>query len=218
MSRRATVTRTRGSVHWVGYLGEEIPCAVDRRRNGRRGATGRVLPGDEVEIERQSDGTYVISDTRPRRNELAWARTHGRSPVSAANVDCMVIVESAVKPEFNRRVVDRLLAAAKRRGTGALVVVTKCDLTDESLVRSQVARLAEEGVDVVPTSAVSGAGLEAVRARLRGRISAIVGRPGVGKSRLVRALYPGHDPEADPAIATRRAELHPVPGGGYVVL
>jgi len=47
------------------------------------------------------------------------------------------------------------------------------------------------GYDVLPTSVRTGQGIEELRARLKGRISAFCGPSGVGKSSLLNAVQPG---------------------------
>lgn len=47
------------------------------------------------------------------------------------------------------------------------------------------------GYPVLFTSALTGEGLEDLRAALRGRVSAFLGKSGVGKTSLLNALQPG---------------------------
>lgn len=222
MSKRAMVTRTDGSHLWVGFLGEEVPCALHGwRKTEGKSVKGGIIAGDEVEIERLPDDTYVIKGARSRRSQLAWPQ--GAGSVRAANVDQLVIVEATREPDFSRPAVERLLAAARSAPAEALVVVNKCDLESEDLVREWIAPLVEDGVEVLLASAASGRGLEGLRVRLAGRTSAIAGRPGVGKSRLVRAMYPGYDlPETRTAgrrsVTPVSGRFHPLPGGGYLAL
>ena len=81
------------------------------------------------------------------------------------------------------------------------------------------------GYRVFETSALSGAGVEALCVALRGRVSVMVGPSGAGKSSLVRRLVPGSD-LAVGALSRRGGQgrhttsvstLHAFPGGGFVI-
>jgi ribosome biogenesis GTPase len=111
--------------------------------------------------------------------------------VLAANVD-VVLVATSLNRDLNVRRVERFLTAAWESGARPVLVLTKVDLArDPVQVAVAEAQLEEvaAGVPVVATSAVSGAGLDAVRAFLgAGRTVALVGSSGVGKSTLANAL------------------------------
>ncbi len=74
------------------------------------------------------------------------------------------------------------------------------------------------------TSVVTGHGLEGVRAAMEGRVSALSGPSGVGKSSLMNALFPGltlrvgaiSDSVNKGRHTTVGAWLHPLPSGGFV--
>ncbi len=211
-------------------LGEEVPCLPQGRterehREDRHCPRyfGRLVAGDEVVIERLADGTYAVRGVHPRRNEVVWPVARGAGRVRAANLDRLVVVEAVSQPGFSRLALNRQVARHRRATGRPLVVLNKCDLFDGDDIRRWVAPLAEEGLEVLLTSAVDGRGVDRLRSGLAGRVSAIVGRSGVGKTRLVREMFPGYDfPETwVPAGRGGRpvsSRLHPVPGGGYLAL
>ncbi len=94
-------------------------------------------------------------------------------------------------------------------------------LTVESLIE-EFTRL---GYICLPTSAATGAGVEALRGILTGRVTAVAGQSGVGKSSLINAVEPGLNIETRPVSestekgqhTTTYARLHPLAAGGYVV-
>jgi len=162
----------------------------------------------------------------PRRT--AFVRTaagRGSAPqVVAANVDLVLVVDQLGGAARLRRI-ERYLAVAWGSGATPVVVLTKADLCPD--VPAAVARVAEDaiGVDVLPVSSVTGAGLDAVRALLRpGSTAAMVGPSGVGKSSLANAL--AGRPVAGTADVradgrgrhtTTARELHALPGGALLV-
>ncbi len=162
----------------------------------------------------------------PRRT--AFVRTaagRGSAPqVVAANVDLVLVVDSLAVPARLRRI-ERYLAVAWGSGAPPAVVLTKADLCPD--VPAAVAQVAEDaiGVVVLPVSAVTGAGIEAVRGLLvPGCTAAMVGPSGVGKSSLANALA-GRPVAATAGIrgdgrgrhTTTARQLHQLPGGALLV-
>lgn len=132
----------------------------------------------------------MITGIHDRRSQLSRPGFHGYEHVIAANVDQLVMIQSAAQPSFKRRLVERYLVIAHHGGMSPVLVVNKCDLVDGHVVRSWVEPLQTGGMPVLLTSAVTLAGLDALRSCLRARISVLAGQSGVGKSSLIRALYP----------------------------
>ncbi|MGY1856373.1 ribosome small subunit-dependent GTPase A [Modestobacter sp. SYSU DS0290] len=162
----------------------------------------------------------------PRRT--AFVRTaagRGSAPqVVAANVDLVLVVDS-LAGEARLRRIERYLAVAWGSGATPVVVLTKADLCPD--VPAAVAQVAENavGVTVLPVSARTGAGVDAVRALLApGCTAAMVGPSGVGKSSLANALA-GRPVAATAEIrgdgrgrhTTTARQLHQLPGGALLV-
>ena len=172
--------------------------------------------GDRVEItpgEGEEHGW--IHHILPRRNELV------RPPV--ANIDVIVIVAAAATPDPDLMMVDRLLVNARRAGIEAQLVINKCDLDAD---RAEDIARQYRGAQVHPlrVCAETGEGLDALRAALRGKVHALAGQSGAGKSTMINALY-GLSEETGGLSrkiergknTTRQCALIPVPGGGMVL-
>ena len=172
--------------------------------------------GDRVELTPGDEDEHGwILRILPRRNELT------RPPV--ANIDVAVIVAAAAAPEADLSMVDRLMVSARRAGIDVQLVVSKADLAPDAA--ADIARQYRGAkVDPLAVSAVTGAGVEALRARLSGRVHALAGQSGAGKSTLINALY-GLELETGDLSrriergknTTRSCRLIPVPGGGMVL-
>jgi ribosome biogenesis GTPase / thiamine phosphate phosphatase len=188
----------------------------------------KLAVGDEVSIELEpaSEGASIL-DILPRRSQLARRNpggTHGSRTI-VANLDQVVVVFAMVRPEPNDKMLDRFLVIAEANDLAARVVVNKIDLAAEAEARAQFDRYAALGYPVHYTSAVTGHGLEGLHDALRGRVSALSGPSGVGKSSLMNSLYPGLNlrvGEISESVNKGRhttvgALMHPLPDGGFVV-
>lgn len=140
--------------------------------------------------------------------------------VIVANAEQLVIVAAVADPPPRPRLIDRCLVAAYDAGMTPLICVTKTDLSspEDLLTPYQVL-----GVPFVETR--RGGDLAAVRDRLTGRVSVLVGHSGVGKSTLVNELVPGATRTTGSVnVVTGRgrhtstsAYALALPGGGWVI-
>ena len=156
-----------------------------------------VAAGDWVRIRDESE-VGVIQSIEPRRNSLC-RESRGRRHVIVANVDQVVIVGSAAMPDLKPALLDRLLVAAESAGIRPIVCINKIDLIDASRLVPLAGVFSRMGYATVLCSAVTGIGIARLRHELGGRVTAIVGQSGVGKSSLLNSL--------DPSLSLRVAEV-----------
>jgi ribosome biogenesis GTPase / thiamine phosphate phosphatase len=216
-----------GGVYEVELHQGEVVEAVLRGRLKQEQRTGdAVVVGDRVEVCRQGDGGHTIERVADRETELARTAPGGggrRAKVMAANVDQIVVVFAIVRPTPRLRMVDRFLVLAESNGLEAVVVANKTDLgtAEEQAVFGVYESI---GYPVLFTSATTGEGVEALRDRLCGRISALAGPSGAGKSSLLNAVEPGlglrtgavSDAVGKGRHTTVSARLIPLACGGHV--
>jgi ribosome biogenesis GTPase len=126
--------------------------------------------------------------------------------VLAANVELVLVVAALREPRLSVGLVERVVLATQRGGAVPLVVATKLDLCADAEALASLAPLRATGVDVVACSAKTGAGIDELRARVAGRLCALVGHSGVGKSSLLNAL--------DPALALAEGRVRAADGKG----
>ncbi|GGC87026.1 putative ribosome biogenesis GTPase RsgA [Tersicoccus solisilvae] len=199
VGRIVTVDRGRYTTVVDEDTADERVVIAARARELRRTA---IVPGDEVDLVGDVSGT---ADTLARLVRIRDRRTVLRrsaddtDPVErvvVANADQLVIVTAAARPEPRTGFVDRALVAAYDAGIAPLLCLTKADLADPAPFLANYAHL---DLPVVISRAGSAAGeeddaaldpeaIEALRRRLDGRISVLIGHSGVGKSTLVNAL------------------------------
>jgi ribosome biogenesis GTPase len=196
----------------------------------------KLAVGDEVLLERDArDESWAITEILPRRSRLARRAPGGAwgERIVAANVDQVVIVFAAAKPDPHPRMLDRFLVIAEANRLPARIVINKVDLVGERTARQRFVAYEGAGYPVHYTSTCGGEGedgglgLQELRAALGGRVSVFTGPSGVGKSSLLNALFPGANlrvGEISESVNKGRhttvgALMLPLPDeeGGYVV-
>jgi ribosome biogenesis GTPase len=155
----------------------------------------RAVIGDEVLwVEAQGTGGKVVS-VLPRRTCLRRRDHKGREQIVAANLQGVIVVDTASAPPLAPVLLDRYITAATRDGLKVVLCINKIDLGFPDEAKAQVAVRTELGIELLQTSAESGEGIDQIRELVArgGAPWALVGRSGVGKTSLVRELLPGQD-------------------------
>jgi ribosome biogenesis GTPase len=191
----------------------------------------KLAVGDRVRLERDTsgDGAWAIAEILPRRSRLARRAPGGGKGerVIAANVDQVVVMFAAAKPEPHPRMLDRFLVIAEGNDLRARIIINKIELVGDREAHVRFADYERAGYEVHFVSVKEQVGLEEVRQVLAGRVSVVSGPSGVGKSSLLNALQPGlglRVSEISESVNKGRhttvgAFLHPLPApaGGAVV-
>jgi ribosome biogenesis GTPase len=178
-----------GHSYRVAMDGREV-LAVLRGKVKRSEAERKVVVGDQVWLdEPEEGGTWTIAAVEPRRNLLERRVPEGRGarPV-ASNLDRIFVLTASIDPEPIPQLLDRLLALAEANEVPAAVIVNKVDLDPGAAI---IARMRAAGYEVIPVSATTGEGLEALVPQLHGRVSLLTGPSGAGKSSLLNRIEPG---------------------------
>lgn len=166
--------------------------------------------GDLVRVSAGENAEPMIEEIIPRKNELI------RPPL--ANLDLAVLVISACEPSPNAYVIDKLIAVLEYKGIEAVPVFTKPDLAE----CGRLMNIYEEiGYRCFSVNNKTGEGAEPLQAYLKGKISALIGNSGVGKSSLMNLIFPNLGKETGEISkklgrgrhTTREALLVPYEGG-----
>jgi ribosome biogenesis GTPase / thiamine phosphate phosphatase len=181
-----------------------------------------VAVGDWVGL-----GAGLVRVVLPRRSAIVRkaAGPTSESQTLAANVDVAFIV-SSLGPDLEPRRIERYLVTIWESGAVPEIVLTKADRFDDPWEMVASVEAVAIGVPVHVVSAVSGLGLDALRARMSiGETVALIGSSGVGKSTLVnrwagRELMATKETRGDDdegRHTTTHRELIVLPGGGVVI-
>ena len=185
--RGMVVSKDRG--RW-GVVLDEDGTLVTCMRAREMGRTN-VVVGDHVS---------VVGDTSGKKDTLARiVRLEDRTSILrrtaddtdsferivVANADYLLIVSAVADPPPRTGFVERALIAAAVGGLTPLVCLTKSDLADPSAFAAEFRDLDVE----VLTTGVSDS-LDELTEHITGKVSALVGHSGVGKSTLFNRLIP----------------------------
>lgn len=195
MRDEAVVLHGTGGVwHVRASAGAVHEASLRGRVKHERGEASKMAVGDRVVIERASaDDSWAIAEILPRKSQLA-RRSPGGGPgerVVAANLDQVVIVFAAAKPEPHLRMLDRFLVIAEANGLAVLIVINKIELVDEANARAMFADYVTAGYSLHFTSVKQNIGLVSLRDALLHKTSALSGPSGVGKSSLLNSMFEG---------------------------
>ncbi|CAG9465677.1 unnamed protein product [Pedinophyceae sp. YPF-701] len=177
---------------WEGVVGPDgAPWSDDAPPRGEilcvcrgllRKRNQRPIVGDRVNVESIDwvDGRGVVQSIGDRDSVV-------EEPL-VANVDHIVIALGVHNPPLDPVQAMKFLASAHGSKLPVTVVLNKCDLLPPDELRDVVRHVESWGYEPLAISVRGNLGLDAVMARLRGRVSVIAGPSGVGKSSLINAL------------------------------
>jgi ribosome biogenesis GTPase / thiamine phosphate phosphatase len=195
------------------------------------GFSNVVAAGDQVVVSFNGSDHGMVEAVLPRRSALARPDVFYShlQQVIVANVDQVLIVASWRNPNFWPELVDRYLIGGVRNNLEPIICINKIDLADdaaglEAELRETALAYRRAGYQVILTSAVTGAGLDELRAVLRGKTTALAGLSGVGKSSLLSEAEPGlhlkvgevNEHQHMGRHTTTQVSLHPLAAGGFV--
>ncbi len=136
--------------------------------------------GDIVNISND-----MIDSFEKRKNELIRP--------DIANIDQVLLVFSAKKPDFSYYLLDLFLTIIKAQNIDVIIVITKVDLiyiNEFDELKENMSYYEKLGYKVLYVDSLNKHGIENVQKVLKNKITILSGQTGAGKSTLINALIP----------------------------
>lgn len=168
-------------------------CSLRGRLKRTRLMGDFIAVGDHVEISCLGSEQGVIEEIQPRKTVLARVAPTPRGnyqQVLLANPDQVGLVFACAHPEPHLRMLDRFLVITEKQSLPVFIVANKVDLTGEKEAQRIFGIYPPLGYKVIYTCARSGQGVAELEKKLQGKITALAGPSGVGKSSLLNAIQP----------------------------
>ncbi len=175
------------------------------------------LIGDHVEIDGDPKSLkgYIISISE-RRNQLIRP--------TVANIDQVVIVFAAKKPDINMMLMQKFLVYSEYKKLSVVICINKIDLDAEENYLEVVKMLESIPYKVIRTSVKANIGIDQLEEILKDKVSVFAGPSGAGKSSLLNRIQPGLELKTGDLSkkidrgthTTRHAELIRLEQGGMV--
>lgn len=192
---RARVLETTGGVYTVELEdGSQAQASLRGRLKLEQRTGDRVVVGDVVALAAGDDDSATIEAVEPRVSQLARrapGRNARKAKVIAANVEHVIVVFAAARPEPRLRMLDRFLLLAETNDLHAHIIINKIELIDERSTLDGLLGAYVAHYPVLYTSTKTGEGLDRFEQLVCGHESVITGPSGVGKSSLLNTLEPG---------------------------
>lgn len=209
---------------WTCAVADDPARLVTAMRARELGRTP-VVVGDQVglvgDVTGKPDTLARIVRVAERRSVLRRTAddTDPYERVVVANAEQLLIVTALADPPPRTGFIDRCLVACYAGGLQPVLCLTKADLADPAELLARYAELAVPALvtrhdeDSLPLTDT-----------VRGRVSALVGHSGVGKSTLVNRLVPDAELATGVVSAVGKgrhtsvaAVALPLPEGGWVI-
>ena len=154
-----------------------------------------IAIGDRVRFVDAGKNRGMITEVLPRLSKLSRPATvPGQrvfEQVIVSNADLVLPVFAAASPTPKWGLLDRYLITAEAAELPVLIVITKLDSANgNNKLHEDLGIYHHIGYPIQKVSSYTGEGIEELKTILKGRMSVLIGKSGVGKTSLLNAIQP----------------------------
>ncbi len=185
-SNEEFIAQARGKLRYMRLDSDDAFNKNATRKTKKDTKIVQISPkiGDNVYYEIDHDQVF-INEIMPRSNELVRP--------DVANVDQVLLVFSAVRPDFSFYLLDKFLVILEQENLTPVIVISKIDLIDDSLlndIKKDMKYYESLGYEVYYINSKQKIGFDVLEHIFKHKITVLAGQTGVGKSTLLNALMP----------------------------
>lgn len=179
--KTGVIVKGIGGFYYVDVEGTIYEC---RARGKFRLKNITPLVGDvaDIEVDETSKQGYVLH-IHPRKNEMVRP--------AIANIDQVVMVFAAKRPDINMTLLQKFLIYAEYVGLDKIICINKIDLDENQDYKTVVEMLRSIPYRVIETSTKQMIGLDELKEALKDKITVFAGPSGAGKSSLLNRVQTG---------------------------
>ncbi len=196
----------------ISHFGNEVLINNQANENIRakvKASLPALVCGDKVIWQENKLHEAIVIELLPRHGLLTRSTQYSAEKLIAANVDIAFIITSH-KPAFKTGLLDRYVAACELAEIQVAILFNKIDtISDEELAnyKSILKPYQDIGYPVHYISAKKQLGIDSFKQTIHNKTGVLVGQSGVGKSSILRALFPEANPKiGDISIKTNKGK------------
>ena len=142
----------------------------------------KPLVGDDVKIDVLDEAKKKgnITEILPRKNELIRP--------AVANIDQALVVFAVARPKPHLNLLDRFLVMMEAKGIPLILCFNKTDIAKDTSIEELLSIYSTGGYQVIFTSTVEEENIDELKNLLKGRLTAVAGPSGVGKSSIINRI------------------------------
>jgi ribosome biogenesis GTPase len=201
-----------------------VVCQLRGKLKRGRAMGDLAALGDRVRVTVSTDGSGAIEEVEQRKQALVRLdpRPQGiYQQILLANADQAVFVFACADPNPKLKMLDRFLVIAEKQKIPAVIVANKIDLVEKP---KEIFGLYESlGYRLIYTSTKTNTGIDELKRQLTGKLSAMAGPSGVGKTSLLNVMQPGLGLAVNEINRVKKGmhttvtrQLFALEGGGYL--
>lgn len=179
--KTGVITKGIGGFYYVD-TGEAIYECRARGKFRLKNITPLVGDVADIEVDDVSLQGYVLN-IHPRKNEMVRP--------AIANIDQVMMIFAAKKPDINMTLMQRFLIYAEYVGLDITVCINKIDLDEDEDYKTVVEMLKNIPYKVMVTSTKHDIGIDELKAALKDKTTVFAGPSGAGKSSLLNKVQTG---------------------------